>query len=183
MEKIESSTQWMGELIDDILRLSRVSRSEMNLESVDLSALAKSILSKFQVRDPDRKVEIDVAEDLVACGDRGLVEILLENLLANAWKFTAKVSRPAISVGSRMVDGEPLFFVKDNGIGFDQAYAGKLFKPFERLHGAEFAGSGIGLAIALRIVQRHRGRIWAESAPDKGATFFFTLPPTKQAEL
>jgi PAS domain S-box-containing protein len=177
LEKIQQSTKWMGELIDDILKLSTVSRAEMKNESVNLSSLAKNIVGKLQDNEQERKVEFRITEDLTTEGDRNLLEILLENLLENAWKFTSKTKHPVITVGKTTHEGQTVFYVKDNGAGFDPAFSEKLFKPFERLHGTEYPGTGVGLASAQRIVSRQGGRIWAEGAEGKGATFYFSLSP------
>jgi PAS domain S-box-containing protein len=166
----------MGNLIDDLLELSRLSRVEVRRERLDVTAKAKSVLEQLLAAQPDRDVEVVVAEGLVASADRALLRILLTNLLANAVKFTSKNARARIEVGSRVEGGRTVFFVKDDGAGFDMQYASKLFAPFERLHSAhEFPGTGVGLAIVQRIVTRHGGTIRAESAPGKGAIFLFSL--------
>jgi signal transduction histidine kinase len=173
---VRESAQHMAELIDGLLNLSRVARSELRQESSDLSSLARGVLAQLQRAEPDRKVETIIADEIVVQSDSRLLKIALENLLGNAWKFTSKRPDARIELGSTVSEGQPTIFVRDNGAGFDQAYAGKLFGVFQRLHGAsEFEGTGIGLATVQRIVSRHGGRIWAEGAIDKGATFYFTL--------
>jgi len=167
----------MGALIDALLSLSRVTRNEPRRQLVDLSALARSTLSGLAVQDPDREVETTIQEQLTVDIDPTLAGVLFDNLLGNAWKFTGKTRKAQITVGAVEVDGERVFYVRDNGAGFDAAYAQKLFAPFQRLHSShEFPGTGIGLATVQRVVHRHGGRIWAESIPDAGATFFFTIP-------
>ncbi len=176
LERLQASSDKMARLIDDLLKLSRMSRKEIKSESVDLSALASSILQRLSLGEPDRGVKLVVADGLAAEGDRGLLGILLENLLSNAWKFTSKRPKARIEFGTTRRSGKKVFFVRDDGAGFDMAVVGKLFIPFQRLHAAsEFPGTGIGLATAQRIVARHGGRIWAEAEVGKGATIFFTL--------
>jgi light-regulated signal transduction histidine kinase (bacteriophytochrome) len=162
----------MNLLIDDLLRLSMVSRAPLNRAPLDLSEEARAVASELRLREPAREVEWAIAPGLRTTADAGLTRILLENLLGNAWKFTSRAARPRIEVGGQ--GGE--FFVRDNGAGFDMAQAGRLFQPFQRLHGAaEFSGSGIGLTIVRRIVSRHGGTIRAEGRVGQGATFRFTL--------
>jgi len=143
-----------------------------------LTAMARSLLEELRLRDPARAVETRVQEGLQAGGDPGLVRVVLENLLDNAWKYTLRTPRAKVEVvGEEAPEGGPAFCVRDNGAGFDMAYAEKLFAPFQRLHPArEYEGSGIGLALVQRIVRRHGGRVWADGEPDRGARFFFTLP-------
>jgi PAS domain S-box-containing protein len=177
LRRVRSASQRMSRLIDALLGLSQVTRSEMRREPVDLSRLARAVAADLARTQPDRQVEWHVAEGLVANGDAPLVRLLLENLLGNAWKFTSKNPRARIELGATEYDGAPAFFVRDDGAGFDMAYADRLFGPFQRLHEAtEFEGTGIGLATVRRIVHRHGGRVWAESAVEQGATFYFTLP-------
>jgi PAS domain S-box-containing protein len=167
----------MGELIDALLSMARVARSELTLEPVDLSAAARAAAGRLALADPARTVELAIADNLVAEVDAHLARTLLDNLLTNAWKFTGHVPLARVEVGVTEAEGRAAFFVRDNGAGFDMAFADKLFTPFQRLHSqAEFPGTGIGLATVQRIVHRHNGRIWAEGHVDGGATFYFTLP-------
>jgi signal transduction histidine kinase len=176
LDRVRSAAHRMGQLIDDLLTLARIARAPIQREQVDVSALARRILSELRVRDPDRTVETSIAEGLVAEADARLLAVLFDNLLGNAWKFTAKRPRACIEVGEESGDGARTFFVRDNGAGFDMAYAARLFAPFQRLHAeSDFPGTGIGLATVLRVLSRHGGRIWAEGAKDRGATFHFTL--------
>ena len=178
LHRVRASTQRMAELIDDLLNLARVSRTEMRLETVDLSTLAKNIAAALQQAQPERQVDLVIAEGMVATADSGLLKAALENLIGNAWKFTGKRAEAKIEFGVTGNNGESNYFVRDNGAGFDEAYAGKLFGAFQRLHDTcEFPGTGIGLATVQRIIHRHRGRIWAEGKPDQGATFYFSLQP------
>jgi signal transduction histidine kinase len=183
LRRVRAAAQKMGHLIDDILKLSRLSRSEMTYEQVNLGQLADSIIAELKSADPAREVTVSIGAGLVALGDRMLIRILLENLLANAWKFTSKHPRALIEVGVTKKDGELAYFVRDDGAGFDMAHVGVLFAPFQRLHGtSEFPGTGIGLATVRRIVQRHGGRAWAEAEVEKGATFYFTLGAQQTAQ-
>ena len=176
LRRVRLATQRMGELIDDLLGLSRLTRQEIYLETVDLSALAGSVAQSLLQNEPHRHVDFAVAEGARTQGDRSLLEVVLQNLLANAWKFTSRQPNARIEFGIHEKDGKPVFFVRDNGAGFDMAYAGKLFGAFQRLHTQdEFQGHGIGLAIVHRVIRRHGGRIWAEGEVGKGATFSFTL--------
>jgi PAS domain S-box-containing protein len=179
LDRVLAATHRMGELIDDLLDLSRVSRDEMRRQTVDLSQLAREVLANLQQGTPERTVEIHVEDGLAAEGDARLLRAMLENLLGNAWKFTSKTTAARIAFTAAGHDGGArVFAVTDNGAGFDMRYASKLFGPFQRLHRTEeFPGTGIGLATVQRIVGRHGGRIWAEAAPGKGATFRFTLEP------
>jgi light-regulated signal transduction histidine kinase (bacteriophytochrome) len=165
------------DLIDALLALSHATRAELSRESVDLSAMARAIAVDLQQREPTRQMVFVIADGLVADGDARLLGIVLENLFSNAWKFTARQPRARIEFGVLpQRDSAPVFFVRDNGVGFDMAYADKLFGAFQRLHPrTEYPGSGIGLATVQRIIQRHGGRIWAEAAVEQGATFYFTL--------
>lgn len=179
--RIRNGVDEMGRIIDGLLRLSRVTRTELKKEPIDLSALAAAIAQDLRAQDPERAVEMLIANGLLATGDRALLHIALQNLLQNAWKFTGKRAHAQIEFDARRVDGRTIYFIRDNGAGFDMAYAGKLFGVFQRLHRAtEFAGLGIGLATVERIMARHGGRIWAEGAVDQGATFFFELPSAEQ---
>ena len=174
--RVRAATQRMAQLIDDMLNLSRLTRSEMNLEKVDLSAIVKSIGDELHATQPERKVEFVIAQGITAKGDARLLRVALSNLLRNAWKFTGKKSNPKIEFGVAQIDGENSYFIADNGAGFDMEYANKLFGAFQRLHGIEeFPGTGIGLATVQRIIHRHGGKVWAKAEIDKGATFYFTL--------
>jgi PAS domain S-box-containing protein len=176
LRRTVESSQHMDLLIEDLLKLSRVGRSELKHQQVDLSFLAKGIAAELQSAEPKRHVKLIIAAGLTAQGDERLLRIVLENLLRNAWKFTGQRSKGIIEFGS-VSEPEPAFFVRDNGAGFDNTYAGRLFGVFQRLHSAtEFPGTGIGLATVQRIVNRHGGRAWAQGEIDKGATFYFTLP-------
>jgi PAS domain S-box-containing protein len=176
LRKVRAASQRMSQLIDDMLMLATVTRSEIRRGPVDLSALARSIASELQAQDPGRRVEFVIAPELVAQTDAHLMRIALENLLGNAWKFTGKQAAARIEFGQTSHEGAPAYFVRDNGVGFDMAHAQKLFGVFQRLHDtAEFPGTGIGLATVHRIIRRQGGRVWAESARGQGATFYFTL--------
>ena len=179
LRRIRAATQRLGALIDDLLKLSRVAAVPLKMASVDLSKVASDIIETLKRDTLQRDVTYVVTPGIAATGDFGLLGILLENLLGNAVKFSAKRAQPRIEFGALVKPGEPVvYYVRDNGAGFDLEYASKLFGPFQRLHSdAEFPGTGIGLATAARIVHRHGGRIWAEAAVDKGATFYFTLQP------
>jgi signal transduction histidine kinase len=166
----------MTALIDDLLKLSRVSRAELRRENVDLSALARGVLEELAAAHPERKVEWTVEDGLTAEGDVRLLRIALENLLGNAWKFTSRRDVAHIRFARVEAQGRPAFVVEDDGAGFDMAWASRLFGAFQRLHGtAEFEGTGVGLATVQRIVTRHGGRVWAEAEVDRGARFYFTL--------
>ncbi len=177
LRRARAASQRMAELIDDLLNLARVARADLRREPVDLSAMARAIAGELQRSQPERRAAFVIADGLVASGDPRLLRVALVNLLGNAWKFTGKQPEARIEFGRTHRDGEPAYFVRDDGAGFDMAYVGKLFGPFQRLHGAaEFEGTGIGLATVQRIVHRHGGRVWAEGAVGRGATFYFTLP-------
>jgi len=177
LQRIRRAGLRMAELIDDLLQLSRVSRSQIRTEPLDLSRLARSILATLREREPERRVVTDVQDGVELNADPHLLKIVLENLLGNAWKFTGKREEATIRVEAREQDGEMVVFVKDNGAGFDIKYAHKLFGAFQRLHGAaEFEGTGIGLATVQRIINLHGGRIWADSTLGTGATFYFVIP-------
>lgn len=176
LQRIREASQTMARLIDDILKLSQVSRSEVDFEEVNLSQLAGSIADELRVNQPERSVELIIAPGIIVKGDRQLLQILLRNLLENAWKYTGKCSQARIKLGATQQDGKAVYFMKDNGVGFDMHYADKLFTPFRRLHSSkEYPGTGIGLALAQRIVRRHGGSIWAEAKINQGATFYFML--------
>jgi len=205
LNRVRNGCRQMDQLIDDLLRLARITREQMSRETVDLSAMAHAVVRQLKESEPERNVDIRIAPGLVAIGDTRLLQAALFNLLANAWKFTAKTPAAVIEVGScsgnqrAEIGGQPpldgsaaspsqlatglrappsVFFVRDNGVGFDMKYAGKLFNAFQRLHTVrEFPGTGIGLATVARVIQRHGGRIWAVAAPGSGATFYFMLEP------
>jgi PAS domain S-box-containing protein len=176
LERIRFASRSMGKLIDDLLELSRIGRSKLMKSRVDLGALAGAIFFRMREAEPERRVELVVAADLVAQGDPILLQQALENLLDNAWKYSRQRESARIEVGTVRLKGKEVFFVRDNGAGFDMAYRDKLFGAFQRLHGAEFEGTGIGLATVKRIVERHGGEVWAEGAVDAGATIYFTIP-------
>jgi light-regulated signal transduction histidine kinase (bacteriophytochrome) len=166
----------MGSLIDALLGLSRVTRSEVSLTPVDLTSLARGIVRDLTDTDPGRTVQFVIDDRLSALMDPQLARTLIANLLDNAWKFTSKVQSGHIHFGMTEQKGEVVFFVRDDGVGFDMGHADKLFAPFQRLHTiSEFAGTGIGLATAQRIVHRHGGRVWADGTVNQGATFYFTV--------
>jgi signal transduction histidine kinase len=171
----------MGQLIDDLLRLSKVSRGEMTREPVNLGELAVRVAKELDKRAGGHVPAVTIAPALVAMGDPRLLRILLENLLDNAWKFTGRQPNAQVEIGSNDgPDGSTIFYVRDNGVGFDASYAAKLFTPFQRLHAAsDFPGTGIGLATVRRIVHRHGGHVWAEGAPGRGACVSFTLEPPR----
>jgi PAS domain S-box-containing protein len=176
LERIRAAAQRMAALIDDLLNLSRVTRSEFRREPVDLTRIASQALANLQRFEPVRTIDVTIAEGMHASGDARLLGIVFDNLLGNAWKFTSKTNAPHIEVGVATEAGERVYFVRDNGAGFDPAYRDKLFGVFQRLHTvSDFPGTGIGLATVLRIVERHGGRVWADGAVGQGATFYFTL--------
>lgn len=174
--RVRAASQRMGQLIDDMLKLSRLNRNEMTLEKVDLSAMVESICNELHATQPERHVEFVIARGISVKGDVRLLRVFMENLLNNAWKFTGNKSNARIEFGVSQKDGEDCYFIQDNGAGFDMTYANKLFGAFQRLHDMEeFSGTGIGLAIVQRIVHRHGGKVWAKGEVGKGATFNFTL--------
>jgi len=177
LHRIRHNAQRMAELIDDLLDLARIGSVELKFEPVDLRELAEEIIHGLREQEPDRKVEFQILDVGTVRGDRQLLHIALENLLGNAWKYTGGRDTAKITFGARPDRGQTVYYVEDNGAGFNMEYSGKLFRPFERLHDpAEFEGTGIGLAIVARIVERHGGRVWADARIDQGATFSFTLP-------
>ena len=181
LHEVRNASQEMAQLIDDVLQLARVTRSEMQREEVNLSELARSVIADLQKRNGRQNVSITIKEGLTTRGDKRLLRIVLTNLLGNAWKFTSKQDQAEITFGSEPRNGEVSYFVRDNGPGFDMAYANKLFGAFQRLHTAgEFEGTGIGLATVQRIVYRHGGRVWAEGKLNEGATFYFSLTNPKE---
>ena len=176
LRRIVAGAERMAQLIDALLGLARLTRTELHRDTVDLSSLARSIADQLRASEPERAVDVVVAGGLVAHGDAPLLRVAMENLLGNAWKFTRKNHRARIEFGAEEVDGLPAYYVRDDGAGFDMALRDKLFAPFRRLHkSSDFEGTGIGLATVQRIVQRHGGRIWAEGSEGRGATFRFTL--------
>ena len=178
--RMEAATQRMGHLIEAMLALFRVTRAELQRDTVDLSEMALTISNDLRGRQPNREVAFIIAPDMTVFADPRLLRAVLENLLENAWKFTATRPQAWIELGVTARDGQPTYFVRDNGIGFDMAYVDKLFSPFQSLHPrTEFAGTGIGLATVQRIVRRHGGQVWGEGQPDGGASFYFTLSGTR----
>lgn len=177
LQEIYSGTLRMSKLIDTLLDFSRLSRSNIVREKVDLSGLVTEIAAELRLTAPERRVSFNIAKGITAYGDVNLLRIVLANIIGNAWKFSANNEEAIIEFGTTECDGKPAHFVRDNGVGFDMAQMDDLFTPFHRLHCREgFAGHGIGLATVRRIIQRHGGRVWAVGKPDEGATFFFTLP-------
>jgi two-component system, sensor histidine kinase and response regulator len=175
-ERVREASQHMSQLIDDVLYLSKVTQADLRQQDVDLSSLVEAVAARLREAEPDRKVELKVRPDVMVQGDGQLLRIAVSNLLENAWKFTAREPSPRIEFGATHLGGEPAYFIRDNGAGFDQTYADRLFVPFQRLHRvSEFPGAGIGLATVQRIIHRHGGRVWAEGAVDQGATFHFTV--------
>jgi PAS domain S-box-containing protein len=176
LQKIRGASAQMAQLIEDMLRLSRINRAEIRFDPVDLSLLFQSVVSELQNREPGRHVEIEIAPGLQTLADERLLRVAIENLMSNAWKFTGKTAQAKIEVGQIKTGEKEAFYIRDNGVGFDMAYANKLFGAFQRLHSSEeFPGTGIGLAIVQRVIYKHGGRVWAEAEKGKGATFYFTL--------
>jgi signal transduction histidine kinase len=176
IDSIRGSIDRMSRLIDDLLQLARLARAPLRTQTVDLSALARQVIDDLSGASRGRRVTVTIEDRLQAWGDPPLLRVVLDNLIGNAWKFTSKVADARIEVGQEPGGSQTVFFVRDNGAGFDPAFAEKLFTPFQRLHLAdEFPGTGIGLATVRRIVRRHGGRVWAEAAVGAGATFFWTL--------
>jgi signal transduction histidine kinase len=176
ISRVRNGVQRMGTLIDALLQLSRVTRSDLQRERIDLSQLATLVFNEIRAADPERTVNWDAQPGVIADADPRLMRVALENLIGNAWKFTAKTSDAMIAFGSSLRDNQTVYFIRDNGAGFDMQYVDRLFTAFQRLHGdRDFKGSGIGLATVSRIVHRHHGSISAEGSPGKGATFYFTL--------
>jgi light-regulated signal transduction histidine kinase (bacteriophytochrome) len=182
MDRIQAGTLQMAQLIQDLLGLSRVIRQPLVPDTVNLTDLANAVAGNLRKSAPRREVEFSIAAGVIAYGDARLLRVVLDNLLGNAWKYTSKRASARIEFATTERDGQVVYFVRDDGAGFDMAFAAKLFVAFQRLHGeTEFEGTGIGLTTVQRIIQRHGGRIWAESEPEKGATFFFTLPSPEEA--
>ena len=165
----------MSTLIDELLKLSRISKNRLQLERINLSEIVIFMLNMLKHGNPNRKTSFKIDPVVRAIVDKGLFEIFLRNLIDNAWKFTSQNEVTEIEFGKSKIKNESVFYIKDNGIGFDMNYVDKLFEPFQRQH-KEYEGTGIGLAIVNRIIKRHGGRIWAEGEPQKGSTFYFTLP-------
>jgi light-regulated signal transduction histidine kinase (bacteriophytochrome) len=183
IERVRANAVRMGRLIDDMLHLARISHGELNPGPTDLGALASEIVAELREQQPDRNLDVRIAEGLVADVDPDFIRIALANLLSNAFKFTGNQTAPRIDFAAETRDGEVVYYVRDNGAGFDMAYAEQVFRPFERLHSQdEFPGTGIGLATVQRVIRRHGGRIWADAAIGRGATFFFTLRSEAGAE-
>lgn len=176
LDRSREATRRMGKLMDDLLELSKVSRAKMANDPVDLGRLATHVIEALRAAEPHRHVETVIRADLKVRGDQAHLTQMMWKLLENAWKFTSNSPAARIEVGQEMADDRVCFFVRDNGVGFDMEYAGKLFTAFQRLHGKEFEGNGIGLASVKRIIDRHRGTIWAESAPGEGTTIYFAMP-------
>ena len=185
LARTRAAAQRMGQLIDDLLGLAQMTHQGLHPTDIDLGALARDSLQRLAMADPQRCVDIRIGEALHAHADRQLMAIVLDNLLGNAWKYTSHRENARIEFDKHLREGQTVFFVRDNGTGFDMRYASKLFMPFQRLHGSDYPGTGIGLATVQRIIHRHGGRIWARAMPDQGATFHFTLPltPAAAAEL
>jgi signal transduction histidine kinase len=176
LHRIRAASQRMGRLIDELLGLSRVTRADLSVRPVNLSAIAHEIAEGLQQQQPGRSMRWEIDDGVTVQADKALMQIAMQNLLENAWKFTAKTEQPVIRVGRVEHNGQPACFVSDNGVGFDMTYADRLFGAFQRLHHeSEFSGTGIGLAIVQRIIRRHEGKIWAQAQPGRGATFFFTV--------
>jgi signal transduction histidine kinase len=180
LRRVRAAAKRMGELIDDLLALSRVGRVELRRTSVDVTSLAEMVVGTLRHADPDRAVEVVIEPGLTTDADPRLLQVVFENLVGNAWKFTARTAQPRIEIASTTRDGAHGFQVRDNGAGFDAAYAKRLFTPFQRLHAeSDFPGTGIGLATVRRIVERHGGRAWAEGSVGAGAVLSFTIPPRR----
>jgi len=176
LKRMRGASQRMTSVFDGLQALFRLTSGEVRREQLDVTAIAKQIVKEMKAENPGREVKVEIGSGIIAPGDKRLVRILLSNLLSNAWKFTSVKPAPRVEVGTEVVDGESRIFVRDNGVGFDMIYAHRLFGAFQRLHSqSEFPGAGIGLATALRIVNRHGGRIWAEGAVGEGATFYFVI--------
>jgi two-component system sensor histidine kinase/response regulator len=176
LERVREASRQMAQLIDDVLYLSRVTRAETREQDVDLSAVVQLLVDRLREAEPAREVEVRIRPGVVVTADGQLLRIALQNLVDNAWKFTSRTPAARIEFGVTSVAGEPAYFVRDNGAGFDMSYVERLFAPFQRLHlQSEFPGTGIGLATVQRIIYRHGGRVWAEGTPNQGATFHFTL--------
>jgi len=177
LERVREGSQHMAKLIDDLLELARVTRRELQIRACNLTAAVGEMVRELRNADPGRNVRLKIADEMQVIADPGLLRIVLDNLLRNAWKFTSRQAETHIEVGCSTTGAEPVYFVRDNGVGFDMAYVGKLFGAFQRLHSdSEFQGTGIGLALVQRVIRRHVGEVWAEAEPGHGATFYFTFP-------
>jgi light-regulated signal transduction histidine kinase (bacteriophytochrome) len=176
LRRIQQASHRMGELIDDLLKLSRLTQAEMQIDEVNLSQHAQQVIEHLRSNNPDRKITIDIEKNIIVKGDEKLLHILIQNLIENAWKFTKNTPNPTIQFGTMKQNNQTVYFIKDSGAGFNMKYINRLFTPFQRLHdNKEYPGTGIGLGIVKRVIHRHSGRIWAESKEGKGATFYFTL--------
>jgi light-regulated signal transduction histidine kinase (bacteriophytochrome) len=176
LDRVREASRQMSQLIDDVLHLARVTGAEMREQEVDLSGLVTLLLDRMREAEPERRVESKIRPGLTVSADGQLLRIALENLLQNAWKFTGREPVARLEFGMTTIGGEQAYFIRDNGAGFDMAYADRLFGPFQRLHlASEFPGTGIGLATVQRIIHRHGGRVWAEGMVGQGATFHFTI--------
>ena len=177
LERIRANSQNMGQLIDDLLTLSRIARTNLQFGIVSLSALAQQALEVLQESDTKKQVRVTIQSDMIVEGDKQLLRLVVSNLLENAWKYTAKSDHAQIDIGATRDGNQLTCFIRDNGVGFDMRYKDKLFVPFQRLHRSiEFEGTGIGLATVERVIHRHGGHVWAEGVPGSGATFFYRLP-------
>jgi light-regulated signal transduction histidine kinase (bacteriophytochrome) len=176
LQRMRRASERMTSVFDGLQTLFRLTSGEIHRETTDISAMARDIVEEMRAADPERKVDVGIAEGLTVFGDPRLLRILMTNLISNAWKFTSKEAAARVEIGAEIVDGDTRLFVRDNGVGFDMIYAHKLFGAFQRLHSqSDFPGVGIGLATVRRIVNRHGGRAWAEGAVGEGATFYFVL--------
>jgi light-regulated signal transduction histidine kinase (bacteriophytochrome) len=176
IERIQAGTKQMAELINDLLRLAKLTQTKPNFGKVQLSTIVRNVIDTLKLKDPERQVDVAIEKDVEVVGDSGLLRVAIENLMSNAWKYTAKNPRPVIAFGSISEPDGRTYLVRDNGAGFDMKHAAKLFEPFQRLHGEqEFPGHGIGLATVRKIIRLHGGKIWAQAEPGKGAIFYFTL--------
>jgi light-regulated signal transduction histidine kinase (bacteriophytochrome) len=180
LQRVCNSAHRMGDLIDDLLGLSRVTRHNLNRITVDMSALAESVIAELKAGDPDRSIETSIMPGIMGYGDKNMLRVVLSNLLGNAWKYTSNNDGAKIEFGFELRDGEKVYYVRDNGVGFDMSHSDKLFGAFQRLHRRdEFEGTGIGLATVQRVIHRHGGEIWAEAEVGQGAVFYFTLENKK----
>jgi light-regulated signal transduction histidine kinase (bacteriophytochrome) len=181
LDRVIKAADRMNLLIDAFISMARISRAELRIEKINLSRIAEEVLGFLRSANPARKVEAVIAPGLECHGDERLLRIALENLIGNAWKFTARKESARIEVGATQQDGAQVFFVRDNGAGFDRSLAHKLFRAFERLHHtSQFEGLGVGLSTVHRVIEKHAGRIWAEGEEGQGATFYFTVPEQPQ---